>query len=61
MQRLVLLRKDELRSRMRRDIVNFIFEHLDRFQGFDKVPIYYDSGHSATAAALHEAFDYALT
>ena len=52
--------KDELQFRMRRDIVNFIFEHLDWFQGFDKVPIYYDGGHSATTAALHEAFDYAL-
>jgi len=31
MQRLVLLRKDELRSRMRCDIVNFIFEHLVAF------------------------------
>jgi len=52
--------KVELQSRMRHDIVNFIFEHLDWFQGFDKVPIYYDGGHSATTAALHEAFDYAL-
>ena len=52
--------KDELQARMRRDIVNFIFEHLDWFQGFEHVPIYYDGGHSATTAALHEAFDYAL-
>ena len=45
---------------MRRDIVDFIFEHLDWFQGFDNVPIYYDGGHPATTAAIHEAFDYAL-
>lgn len=50
----------DLRSRMRRDIVNFIFEHLSWFQGYDSVPIYYDGGHSAVTVALHEAFDYAL-
>ena len=53
-------RKDDLQARMRRDIVNFVFGHLDWFQGFDNVPIYYDGGHSATTSALHEAFDFAL-
>ena len=52
--------RDALQSRMRRDIVNFVFEHLEWFQAYDKVPIYYDSGHGATTVALHEAFDYAL-
>ena len=33
-----------LASRMRRDIVNFLFDHLGRFQLFDRVPIYYDGG-----------------
>ena len=52
--------KDELKVHMRRDIVNFVFENLEWFQGYDNVPVYYDGGHSATTAAIHEAFDYAL-
>ena len=52
--------KEELQSRMRRDVVNFIFEHLGAFQQYERVPIYYDGGHDAVTKALHEAFDYAL-
>lgn len=52
--------KDELQTRMRRDVINFLFDHLERFQEFDKVPIYYDGGHQAVTSALHQAFDYVL-
>lgn len=52
--------KGELQARMRRDIVNFLFDHLGRFQLFDKVPIYYDGRHQAVTEALHQAFDFAL-
>jgi hypothetical protein len=50
----------ELEVRMRRDLVNFIFEHLDDFQRFDFVPVYYDGGHETVSRALHSAFAYAL-
>jgi hypothetical protein len=49
-----------LSARMRRDIVNFVFDNLDWFQSFDEVPIYYDEGQDAVTHALHEAFDYLL-
>ncbi|WP_165063010.1 hypothetical protein [Adlercreutzia sp. ZJ154] len=52
--------KEELQARMRKDIVNFLFDHLEKFQQFDKVPIYYDGGHKAVTDALHAAFDYVL-
>lgn len=52
--------KDELQARMRKDIVNFLFDHIGKFQQYDKVPIYYDGGHQAATAALHQAFDYVL-
>lgn len=52
--------KGELQARMRRDIVNFLFDHLGRFHHFDQVPIYYDGGHQAVTEALHQAFDFAL-
>lgn len=49
-----------LSARMRRDIVNFVFDNLDWFQSFDNVPIFYDDGQVAVTRALHEAFDYLL-
>ena len=52
--------REGLASRMRRDIVNFLFDHLGRFQLYDRVPIYYDGGHEAVTQALHGAFDFAL-
>lgn len=33
-----------LSAKMRRDIVNFVYNNLEWFQSFDKVPIYYDEG-----------------
>lgn len=51
----------ELEAYLRRDIVNFVFEHLEKFQSFDIVAIYYDDGHQAVSSALHGAFDYALS
>jgi len=32
-----------LSARMRRDIVNFVYDNLEWFQSFDRVPIYYAS------------------
>jgi len=49
-----------LTSRMKRDIVNMMFENLDYLQGFDKVKIYYDEGQPVVTKALHDAAEYAL-
>lgn len=49
-----------LSARMRRDLVNFIYEHFGSFQSFDRVVIYYDEGQQAVTKALHEAFDFML-
>ena len=38
----------------------FIFEHLDDFQRFDFVPVYYDGGHETVSRAPYSAFAYAL-
>lgn len=62
----LLYRKSEYRSmidlsaRLRRDIVNVIFDHLDYFQSFDNVKVYYDDGQNIVTNALHHAFNYAL-
>ena len=46
-----------LTARMRRDLVNFAYDHLEWFQSFDSVPVYYDHGQSAVTNALRQAFD----
>lgn len=33
-----------LTARMKRDISNLLFDHLEFFQGFDEVKVYYDNG-----------------
>lgn len=51
---------DELFGRIRRDMVNLLFDNLDYFQSFDRVKIYYDDGQPQVTAALHGAVGYAL-
>ncbi len=45
---------------MRRAIVDFVFDSLEYFRGFDVVKIYYDQGQHSIDVALHRAMDYAL-
>ncbi len=49
-----------LTARMKRDIVNMIFENLNYLQAFDRVKIYYDDGQTIVTNALHDAVEYAL-
>ena len=62
-----LYRRSELGSkeafivRMRRDITNLLFDHLEFFQSFDKVKVYYDDGQAIVAKALHSAVEYVLS
>ena len=50
-----LYRRSELGSkeafivRMRRDITNLLFDHLEFFQSFVKVKVYYDDGQAIVA------------
>ena len=50
-----------LAARMRRDVVTFLFDHLESFQKFDIVKIYYDDGQKVVSNALREAVSYALS
>ena len=48
-------------TRMRKDISAFLFEHLDYFQQFDKVKVYYDDGgQQIVSEALHASIEFAL-
>lgn len=49
-----------LSERMRRDLVNFLFDDLPFFQQYDLIKIYYDNGQHVVTQAMHDAFDYAL-
>lgn len=49
-----------LRNSMRRDLVNFFFDHLEYFQQFDRIKVYYDGGQGVVTSAIHGAIDYAL-
>ena len=49
-----------LSERMRRDVVNFLFDNLEYLQRFDLVKVYYDGGQHAVTQALHDAVEYAI-
>lgn len=45
---------------MRRDLINFLFDHLEYLQAFRSIKLYYDDGQRLITKALHQAFEYAL-
>lgn len=51
---------DKLAEKMRKDLVGVFFAHLDQFQTFDKVKIYYDNGQSIVRKAVHDSVEHAL-
>ena len=46
---------------MKRDIVNFLFDHLVFFQSFDKVKVYYVGGQPTITDVLHSSIGFALS
>ena len=51
---------DGITAAMRKLLVDFLFDNLSYFQGFDVVKIYYDDGQTSIARAIHKAVDYVL-
>lgn len=52
---------DALTARIRRDIVNLIFDELAYFQSYDSVKVYYDGGQGVVTKAIRDAVEYALS
>ncbi len=52
--------RQNLMARMRRDLINLIFDNLAYFQRFTTVKVYYDDGQSTVTSVLHDAIEYAL-
>ena len=50
----------DLFARMKRDLVNYLFDNLGFFQSFDQDKIYYDNGQAEVTRVLHSAFEYVL-
>ena len=48
-------------ERMGRDPSSAMVEHLDFFQSFVDVKVYYDNGQHSIAESLHRAVEYALS
>ena len=51
----------KLTARMKRDISGLLFDHLDFFQAFDDVKVYYDNGQDIAKKALDQSFGFALS
>ena len=47
-------------TRMKRDVVNLVFDNLEYLQRFDKVKAYYDDGQYVVTKFLHDAVEHAL-
>lgn len=52
--------RNDLESHIRKAVSDFIFSHLERFQAFDEIAIYYDGGSAVVGKAVRAAFDFAL-
>lgn len=54
---------DKLRfeAQLKRDLANHLLTHLDVFQQYDAIKVYYDNGQQIVSNALHAAIDYALS
>ena len=48
-------------TRMRRDIIMYLYDNLGYFQSFDNVKIYYDGGQAIVRQSLRSAIEYALS
>ena len=51
----------KLTARMKRDISNLLFDHLEFFQGFDEVKVYYDNGQDIVKQALDQSIGFVLS
>ena len=51
----------KLQTLIRRDLAALLADHLEYFQSFEHVKIYYDKGQPAVTGALEAAFSYVLS
>lgn len=49
-----------LLDRMKRDLINTLFDNIAYLQKFTEVKVYYDNGQATVTKALHDAIEYVL-
>lgn len=47
--------------RMKRNVSDLLFDHLDFFQEFDEVKVYYDNGRDIVKQALDQSIGFVLS
>ena len=52
--------KRRFEAQLRRDLANYLLTHLDQFQSYDVIKIYYDNGQQVVTNALQASVGYAL-
>lgn len=52
---------NKLMLRMKRDVSDLLFDHLDFFQEFDEVKVYYDNGRDIVKQALDQSIGFVLS
>lgn len=52
--------KNRFEAQLKRDLANYLLTHLDRFQSYDAIKIYYDNGQQVVTNALQASIGYAL-
>ena len=50
-----------LQTKLKRDLTDYLLLHLDYFQHFEAVKIYYDNGQPIVTEALHQAMEHAVS
>nr|WP_289093848.1 hypothetical protein [uncultured Bifidobacterium sp.] len=53
--------KNRFEAQLKRDLANYLLTHLDRFQSYDAIKIYYDNGQQVVTNALQASIGYALS
>lgn len=53
--------KTRFEAQLKRDLANFFLSHLDEFQSYETIKIYYDNGQQIVTNALQSSIDYALS
>lgn len=53
--------KVRFEAQLKRDLADFFLSHLDEFQSYETIKVYYDNGQQIVTNALKASIDYALS
>ncbi|BDR53385.1 hypothetical protein KIM372_12920 [Bombiscardovia nodaiensis] len=53
--------KARFEAKLKQDLADFLFLHLEKFQSFETIKVYYDNGQNVVSNALRDSIGYALS